>query len=90
MAVYLVAYKLDTPGKDYGPFFDVLKKSIDGWCNYIDNAIVVNTNMPILEFTQKLYPHMTKSDRLLVTRLQGTHNGWLPKEAWDWLNARTY
>lgn len=90
MAVYLVTYKLETPGKDYGPFYDELKKMANGWCHYIDNVWIINTEVPVLQLTQKLYPHMTKADLLIVTKLQGTHNGWLPKEAWDWLNARTY
>ncbi len=90
MAVLLVAYELKTAGQDYTPFYETIQKTADGWCHYIDNVWIVNTYLTAHQFAEKLYPHMTKEDFLLVTRLSRDYQGWLPKDAWDWLNARNY
>jgi hypothetical protein len=90
MAVLLVAYQLKTVGKDYAPFHDTVQKTANGWCHYIDNVWIVNTHLTAHQFAEKLYPHMTKDDWLLVTRISAEYQGWLPKDAWDWLNTQIY
>jgi hypothetical protein len=90
MAVLLVTYEFKTPNKEYGPFYEAVKKNSEGWWHYIDHVWIVNTTMSADQFAKALYPHITKSDSLLVVRLRREHQGWLPEEAWKWLNEREY
>ena len=90
MAVYLINYKLGTAGKDYTPFHEEVKKLADGWFSYFDDSWIINTNLNAREIAERLYPHMTKEDRLLVIRLAGEYYGWLPQEGWKWLANRSF
>jgi hypothetical protein len=38
---------------------------------------------------KKLAPYVDKNDCVLVIGLTRDYQGWLPKEAWDWINARS-
>lgn len=90
MPVLLVAYELKTPGKDYRPFYEALKGNCKTWSHYLDSVWIVNTRMSADSFAKALYPLMTTQDSLLVIRLAREYQGWLPKEAWDWLNVQEY
>jgi hypothetical protein len=87
MAVLLITYEHKTAGKDYGPFFEEIKKSGEWW-HFLDAIWIVDTNLTADALAHLLYPHMTKSDRLLVTKLAGDNQGWLAEAAWEWLNKR--
>jgi hypothetical protein len=90
VAILLVAHELTTEGKDYADFYKTLKEAANGWWHYFDNIWIVNTGLSADQFAKKLYPHMTKADRLLVVKLTKDKQGWLPPDAWEWLNERSY
>ena len=90
MSVLIIVHDLKTPLKDYEPFYKKLKEISNGWAHYFENAWVVNTHLTAQQFAQALFPYMTKSDHLLVTKISREYNGWLPKEAWEWLDQREF
>jgi hypothetical protein len=90
MSVLLVTFELKTAGKDYDPFFNALKNNSEYWWHYLEATWIVQTTKSAHEYANLLYPHMTKDDRLLVVKIENNHQGWLAKEAWEWLNSRTY
>jgi hypothetical protein len=90
MAVHLVTFALHEPGADPSKLLVAIKENANGWCHYIPNAVLVNTEDSADTFAKKLYPYFTKNDYLLVVRVEGEHQGWFPQEAWDWLNERSY
>jgi hypothetical protein len=90
MPVLLVTYSLKNKQKDYSELFSAIKANANGWWHYLDNTWVVNTNKSADEFTRELFPYIEKPDRLLVVKITGDHQGWLPKDAWNWLNNRHY
>jgi hypothetical protein len=90
MAVYLINYKLRTPLKDYQPFHAAVKTMANGWFSYFDDSWLINTNLSPKEIAEKLYPHMTKDDRLLVIKVTRDYYGWLPEEGWKWLRERQF
>ncbi len=90
MAVLLITYSLKTPNKDYSSLFEAIKATAAFWWHYIDDTWIVETNLSAEEFAHKLYPHFTRLDYLLVVKITREHQGWLPKDAWDWLNDRNY
>jgi hypothetical protein len=90
MAVLLITYELKTVGKDYTTFFEQIKKNSDGWWHYLEGSWMSNTRMSAEGFAKSLFPYMTQSDYLLVIKVDKEFQGWLPNEAWDWLNQRTF
>lgn len=90
MALLLVTYEHKSAGRDYTPFFEAIKTNANGWWHYLESVWIVNTDLSADAFAKKLFPHMTKSDRLLVVRVTREHQGWLTEDAWNWLNAASY
>lgn len=90
MPVLLVTYSKNTPDKDYTPLYEAIKKKSNGWWHYLPDVWIVNTNRGADAFARLLYPFITKLDSLLVVKITLEHQGWLPKEAWDWLNDKQY
>lgn len=90
MAVYLVTYALNNPTKDYGELFAAIKKNSTHWWHYLPHVWIVNTEKTADQLAHNLFPFIEKADRLLVKRLAREHQGWLPREAWDWLEDKIY
>jgi hypothetical protein len=88
--VLIITYALNNQAKDYAPFFEAIKANATEWWHFMDSTWIVNTTHGAHQFAQLLYPCIETSDRLLVARLQGEHQGWLPTEAWMWLNNKQY
>ncbi len=90
MPVLLVTYTLRNEVKDYSPLFEAIKNGGTRWWHYIDTVWIVETTLTADQFAHKLYPFIEKPDYLLVVRIMNEHQGWLPKEAWDWINSLNY
>lgn len=88
--VLIVTYALNSVGHDYTPLFNTIKGKAGRWWHFMDSTWIVDTQYSADQFAKLLFPHMFQSDSLLVARLQGEHQGWLPKEAWDWLTSKQY
>lgn len=90
MPVLLVNYALRNANKDYSNLFATIKNNSKKWWHYLDGTWIVDTNDSADAFAKKLYPFIEKSDGLLVVKITREHQGWLPKDAWDWLNDLIY
>jgi len=90
MSVLLISYTLRNTQKDYSQLFEAIKNKSNGWWHYPDNIWIVNTGDSADTFAKKLYPFLEKPDYLFVVKITSEHQGWLPKEAWDWLNKVKY
>lgn len=83
----LVTFSLRNPLKDYTQFFVQLRGNAYQWWHFIEQTCVVVTNHDSHTFAQLLIPHIEKTDSILVAKIEPfQYQGWLPKEAWDWLN----
>lgn len=87
MNLLLVTFSLRNQYYDYGQFWVELRGNCLQWWHYIEQTVVAATSLGPDEFAEKLSPHLMPTDSLLVVKIE-PHNfqGWLPKEAWDWLN----
>lgn len=85
MPLLLVTYDLKTSLKDYASLFEGIKKNSKFWWHYLESVWLVDTWHDENGLAKALYPHITKEDRLLVISTRDTGQGWLPKEAWDWI-----
>ncbi len=59
--------------------------SFPGWYHCTDKTWLIASYEDINTVNQKLAKHLTNIDYWLVVRISPEYQGWLPKEAWDWL-----
>lgn len=81
---YIVTYDLKQPVEKYTPFFEELRRSYK-WSHYIENTWIVLRYDALAELGSKLRPLIFQSDRLLILPAKGPADGWLPKDAWQWI-----
>jgi hypothetical protein len=88
--ILLVTYTLRNQFKDYSSFYEAIQQSSTEWWHFIDDSWIINTTKTPTQVAAKLYPHMEESDALIVVRLHKNYDGWLPQEAWEWLNKKFF
>jgi hypothetical protein len=49
---------------------------------------LAETDEDVDAWADRLSEFMTSPERLLILRVTGRTNGWLPSDAWDWINPR--
>ena len=86
--VLLVTYDLrSAPEERQKAIFETLQEC-PGWWHYLDSTWLVVTRDSPTSLVNKLLPHLTQSERLLVTEFTPRrYQGWLPEKAWEWINA---
>ena len=82
---YLVSYQLTQPADKYELLFAELKRS-HLWWHYLTSTWLVLRYEALAELGPKLRPLIFQPDRLLIMPAKGPADGWLTKEAWDWIN----
>ena len=88
--VLIITYAHKNQFKDYSSFFQAIKSNSNEWWHFMDSTWIVTTHHSANEFAHLLYPHILNSDFVLVAKLAKDFQGWLPREAWDWLNSKIY
>ncbi|WP_273209084.1 hypothetical protein [Runella zeae] len=63
----------------------VIKNNSISWWHHLNDTWIVRTDKKPNEFYNKLAPYITSADRLLVIEIKRNYQGWLNKDAWDWL-----
>ena len=89
MNKYLITYELKNPGRDYSGLYNTIK-SLGLWWHYLASTWIIksSTTLSAREISDRLVPHIDSNDYLLVIKIDTTDSqGWLPQDAWDWLNA---
>lgn len=74
----------------YDKFHDSITtaKGVINWWHYIDNLYIIITENKVTasnvsQYVQQILPNK----HFFVSELNlKNHNGWLPQEAWDWIN----
>jgi hypothetical protein len=82
-----VNYDLKQPGRDYSALYNAIK-SCGPWWHYLGSTWLVDTALDARQIWERLAPHVDKNDVCLVIGVTRNYQGWLPKEAWDWINSR--
>ena len=84
----LITYDLNKQGQNYKALYEAIK-ALGAWWHYLDSTWMVQTYDTVQSASDKLLKHIDKNDFLLVVDVTGdTMQGWLPKEAWDWIQGR--
>ena len=84
--VLIVTYDLKTPGWNYTPFYEALKAQ-GQWWHYLTSTWLIATGKTPNDVYNALGPHISKADSVLILPVKKPAFGWLPKEAWDWINS---
>lgn len=91
--VLMIAYELHRPGQHYSDLYEEIKKVSNGlWWHYLTSHWLIETHLSPQQVWERLAAHVDKNDSVLVMRVTNSPSasGWLPQDAWNWLNARTY
>ena len=83
--LYMISYDLNKPGQNYSDLYKAIKKC-GVWWHHLDSTWLVDSKFTVDEITNHLLKFMDKNDFLLVFHLAKSHQGQLPKRAWDWIN----
>jgi hypothetical protein len=87
--ILIVSYDLKSV-KDYTPFFEALKREgTYSWWHYLSSTWLLSTSRTPENVANAMRPYLGPSDFLLVGEFGKTYNGWLPKEAWEWIAAQS-
>jgi hypothetical protein len=86
----LISYDLTTRDRppDYEALENAIKESAIESLHPLYSQWLVQTNEDVETWGKRLTPLMKSQDRLLIVRIQGPVNGWLPKAHWEWINTR--
>lgn len=83
---YIVTYELNDANFDYTPFLNELYGSLN-WFRHMKNTWIVIRRDTLVGLNNLLLPKIHVNDRLLIMPAKGPAMGWLPNEAWGWLDT---
>jgi hypothetical protein len=83
MAVLLVTYDLNTPGKDY---HDLLKKIKSySWARLSESSYTISTNADPQAVFDQLKRYLDRNDNIYIITLKKPYAGYGPQDVNDWL-----
>jgi len=85
MKAYSITYDLKAPGRNYESLYEAIKQS-GKWWHYLESTWLVITDKTSQEIWASLAQTIDKNDLLLIIEIRKDCYGWLPAEAWDWIN----
>ena len=85
---FLITFDLKTAGRNYDSFFTALR-NIGPWWHYLSSTwIVKGSNLNAVQIYDALAPHLGSNDHILVVEIDTrTKWGYLPMDAWRWLDS---
>jgi hypothetical protein len=87
MNFFLVTFSLRNQARDYNQFFVALRGNALQWWHFIEQTCVITTTLDIRSLTNALLPYIEATDSLLIIPMTPHQmQGWLPTNAWEWLN----
>lgn len=86
--IFMVAANLNDEDHDYAGFHQDVQ-ALGPWFHYLKGVWLVDTQILVADISARLQVHITKVDYFLVMRVTNPHQGWLPPDAWKWINERS-
>ncbi|MBU3146838.1 hypothetical protein [Clostridium sp. CF012] len=91
--VYLIGYDLNKTDKNYDGVYTAIKESsVSGstWWHYLDSTWIIKSNLTVDQVQEKIKLETDENDHFLVIEVKNNKQGWLPKDAWDYLNNNIF
>lgn len=89
MAIYSISYDLNKNGQNYDGLINEIKKSPD-WCKPTESYWFISTRESANQVYERLSKYIDRNDYLIVIKVGGQYQGWLPNAIWGWLKKHTY
>lgn len=88
MNKYLITYDLKNKSiKNYESLYIAIK-TIGTWWHYLDSTWILKTNLTSKQIYEKLASNLLTNDHILIVKIESNDKwGWLPADAWTWLNS---
>lgn len=88
--VYLLAF--DPVKSDGVALHRIIKDSvyITDWWHYLPSTYILVSAYTLDTIQKQIRDKWPDNHFLLIEVNRLNHNGWLPQEAWDWLNGHKY
>jgi hypothetical protein len=84
--ILLVSYDLKAPGRDYESLYEVLK-SASSWWHYLESTWLLYTSESVKNWADRIKGAIDENDNFIVVDItKRERQGWLEKEAWDWIS----
>ena len=87
--VYLITYNpdLNFNKSTFHNYIDSLFKKgyISDWWHYIDETYLVASNLEVNQLYNSIFPGVPQRYLLIIEVNTNNAQGWIPKEAWTWL-----
>ena len=85
--ILIVTYDLKVV-RDYTPLYEALK--LQGhWWHYLASTWLIDTSKTPQQVWEAVQPHLDQRDFILIAEMGQQHQGWLPKDAWEWITSRS-
>ena len=85
--IYAINYDLRRPGQNYESLHEAIK-NCGAWWHFLRSTWLVDTSLSASGIWDRLARHVDKNDLFLVIGVTRDYQGWLPRDAWDWINSR--
>lgn len=85
--IYAINYDLRRPGQNYEVLHEAIR-NCGAWWHFLGSTWLVDTSLSANGIWDRLAPHVDKNDLFLVIAVTRDYQGWLPQDAWDWINSR--
>ena len=85
--VYNVSYDLKKQGQDYNGLIKELKNSPEYW-HYLGSTWLISTTETADQLWSRLAKHIDGNDYALIMHVTRDYSGWLPQDAWTWIQNR--
>lgn len=86
MSVYAISYDLNRPGQSYDALYQEIRSFGSTW-HRLDSTWLVSTTLSANQMSERMKKHTDGNDRFLIIKVVNDYQGWLAKDAWDWLHT---
>jgi hypothetical protein len=93
--MYLISYHIKPRGRSFQSIVSSREDIEDeivkfgSWWRYFGDVWIVDTELTVDQMTVVLLEHLHTKDDLLIIGIQAPYQGWLPDDAWEWLDKVT-
>lgn len=87
--IYAINYDLKQPGQDYSGLHEAIK-GCGAWWHFLDSAWLVDTSLDAEGIWKRIEKYVDGNDFILIIGVTKDYQGWLPKDAWQWIKTRCH
>ncbi len=88
MNAYLISYDTNLTSTRAAHAAITESGAINEWWHYLNGTYIVTSNKNLDDLTQAVKIKWPGDDSLLIMPATKPTGGWLPKDAWLWINTR--